>query len=253
MLSDIHIPVEVDEQAFKFALQIIRYVEPDRVELLGDIADMHGLGTWAKPPSDEGKIQEEIDEVKFGLGRIRYAAGDAKITFIEGNHEDRMRRYLQDKGSKLFGLDVLRMDNLLDLQHYDITFNDGPYRLGGLWFLHGHEIKAGGVNPARMALQKLNDSVIFGHVHKFSIAHKHGMNGKNYFGYSNGCLTGYNPGYTTSPDWCQGFSIVDFTKSGLFQVQQVVIWRQKNKMMAIVDGEEHHMVESRARRKRSGI
>ena len=241
VISDVHVPSEVDMGTYMFILNVIESLKPDRVEILGDYGDLMGLSRFAKAPTEVGVLQDDLDAIYDALLQLRVRAPDAHIKFINGNHDDRVRRYLQEQAPGLFGINALTTQSLYRLDELEIEYGEGQYRVGKLWMLHGHEIKVnGGTNPARSAMLKINDSAIFGHVHKFSVSHKQSFTGKNFFVYSNACIADLNPSYLTMPDWVQGFSVIDFSESGLFQVQQVQVWKEDDgTRLCFVDGKPY--------------
>ena len=239
-LSDAHIPVEMDQAAWDFTLTLLGIIKPTGVLLNGDMADVHGLSTHSKAPRDVGVLQAELDSFDTEIERLAEAVPGSWIKATLGNHEERLGRYLLQKAPELYGLNALSYGNMLPYKKYGIELVKTPYRIGKLFFVHGHELKiSGGINPAKMLADKVNDSAMMGHVHRFSQYHKTSLSGKLFRTYSNGCLCTLNPSYLETPNWAQGFSIVDFVPGGMFQVQQVIFWRSLGGIETVIDGSMH--------------
>jgi UDP-2,3-diacylglucosamine pyrophosphatase LpxH len=94
ILSDIHFPFE-DKQVVRVVLNFIANYKPSHVFLNGDIIDFMAISHFDKDPKRLLKLQEEIDTVYEFLRHLREITGaDTNIIYIEGNHENRLQRYL---------------------------------------------------------------------------------------------------------------------------------------------------------------
>lgn len=238
-ISDVHFGEDEDRRAWAFTLDILKDIQPDLVFLGGDIVDCGPLSSYTKEPDKAGAFQEELDHAFSQLLELRTALPRVEIMYLLGNHEDRLRRMILNHAPGLFGLRNLGWDHILNLDELQIQLlpEGEPYKIGHLNHLHGHELKGGGqVSPAHMQLQKINDSVIMGHFHQFSVAHKTGLSGKYYIGLSNGCLSTLKPDYVFNPKWRQGITVLDYAKSGLFAYQQVIYWEKGKHLLTFVDG-----------------
>lgn len=93
----------VEEKLFQAQLEHIRDAQPDLVVILGDLDNFDIISRWQHkvlarmtPFEIYKAIRKEIDIGKSHRGRIREAAGDALVIEVEGNHGDRLRKYLSD-------------------------------------------------------------------------------------------------------------------------------------------------------------
>jgi UDP-2,3-diacylglucosamine pyrophosphatase LpxH len=248
-LSDIHFGHEENIRAWRFAVQLCAELNLDEVFLGGDVFDQVSVGTWSKEPEMENTLQEELDGGFQELKYLRKRLPDATMEFLPGNHESRLRRFLINKAKPLAGLRALDYDNLYRLGELDIECHpEGrPVQKGHLYLAHGHEFPTGTASPAHRALKAVGNNILFGHVHRFSQAFTTCLDGRTIGAWSNGCLASLSPGFSLCPEWCLGFSVVDFTKGGYFNVTQVRIWEEveTGKYMTIIDG-------NAKREKRSG-
>lgn len=230
ILSDIHAPYH-DERALVSALRYIQKCSPTLIILNGDIADCFAVSFWEKDPRKRD-FAGELKIVKIILTSIRCSFPNARIIFKSGNHEERLIRYMMVKAPELLDLEVLSLRELLDLPALEIELvqEKRPIRLGKLNVIHGHEFRfaiAGPVNPARGFYNKAKAHCIGGHLHQTSQHSEKNLNQNVISTWSTGCLCDLHPDYTPLNQWNHGFAMVDVTKNGIFQVNN----------MRIVDGE----------------
>ena len=238
-LSDCHFGADMDLKAFGFAVKILEEIQPDRIFLGGDIWDHSAVSKYRKNPDKVVCLQKEIETGIEQLASLVDACPTALVQLTRGNHEARLPNFLLDTAKALYGLEVFNPRTLYGLDDLGIEYIEkAPYKVGHLYLLHGDQVNTSGINPAKKALDDVNSSVLFGHVHKFSESGKTQLNGRQIGAWSNGCLCTLSPGYTLQPDWQQGFSIVDFTARGYFNVTQVRFWwdRKLRALQAFVDG-----------------
>lgn len=242
-LSDIHLGDEQDLRAYHFALSLLKPLAVDKVFLGGDIFDQTSISSYGKTLEAESRLQKELDDGFNQLSLLRQKLPAASIYFLPGNHENRLRRYLQGRARALQKLRVLEYDSLYRLDELDIIFcpERQPVKFGHIYMAHGHEFSSGGRNPAFTALTDVNSNVIFGHVHRPSVACKTELSGRGLVAYSNPCLSTLNPSFRLATGWAQGFSVIDVTARGYFSVTQILFWRDEEtgKISTIVDGKLH--------------
>jgi UDP-2,3-diacylglucosamine pyrophosphatase LpxH len=236
--SDVHFPFE-DKRAWALTLKILRRLQPDLVWIGGDFVDFYATSRWDTKPARRLRLQEEIDAGVAGLKQIRKAVGkDARIVWQQGNHEERLVKYLWSRSPELSVLRALSFDELFSLRDVQVEFIS-DYRaqaVGALWHLHGDKAPGGSVNPARTKMAKIHDNIIFGHHHRFQVEYQRDLNGVVRGSFANGCLCGLQPEYDPFNDWSQGISVIHYAKGGVFHVDQVVYMDHKGKYMAMVDG-----------------
>lgn len=242
-ISDVHFGVQEDMKAWEFTLSILKTLCADEVILGGDIFDHEALGKYRKKPQAICGLQAEITHGVEQLTLLRKALPCAKFTYYRGNHERRLDTYLLEIAAPLYALKVLDARYLYQLDKWDCDYipETRPFKRGHLWIAHGDEFATGSTNPAMKALDDLNSNILFGHVHRVSTASKQQLNRRRISAWSNSCLCKLDPSYNLNPNWTQGFTIVDFTKSGYFSVTPVTYWYnpQYKRLQTIVEGVEH--------------
>jgi hypothetical protein len=206
-------------------LNVVKGLQPDTIFLGGDIIDMYPVSHWDRDPHRKLELQNDIDYTVIQLQKFRDAAPKAKILFKEGNHETRLTRYLHSKAEELSVLDALKVENLLRLDELDIEFvpNSKRYQIGKLWHLHGNEVRASGINVARTLYLRFNANIIFGHFHKMGAYFGRRYGEQSQGAWANGCLCDLDVEYDHFPQWQQGFSVIEYSKTGAFQVEQIPI------------------------------
>src|SRR5262245_1392688 len=92
-LPDPHAPYE-DGDAVRTALAFLREFKPHAVFLLGDVIDFYQLSSFDKDPERRFKLWDDITAAVMFLDKVRKAAPDVPMWYIQGNHEFRLQRYL---------------------------------------------------------------------------------------------------------------------------------------------------------------
>lgn len=222
VLSDLHIPYQ-DEQAVGMALEFLRRERPGTIHLLGDIADFYDVSRYDRDPQRKENFQDELDGVECFLAQLRRLAPGADILYSEGNHENRLQRFLWSQARPLASLRSLRLPSILRLTEHGVRWHDArhPYKRGHLLFTHGEIVRKHSAYTAKANYDRFGCSVIAGHTHRIG-AYLHRTFEADYGSWENGCLCRLNPEYLVNPDWQQGFSIV-WRHGKRFSVEQVLI------------------------------
>ena len=123
--SDLH-DVEIDRFYLRTLIEGCRLVQPDIINLGGDIFDLPEFGKYSVDPRE----WDVVGRIKFVhehiLKPLREACPNAQIDFVEGNHEFRLLRHLADATpalkallSDLLGLTVPK---LLGLDQFEVNY-----------------------------------------------------------------------------------------------------------------------------------
>lgn len=240
-LADLHIPYH-DPDIVSAVLKYAKDINPDYVVYLGDLIDFYQISKWVKNP-EEYTVDEELFAVREFLYEAKDLFGDAEYYYVEGNHEDRLRRFLFSKVPELSNLRSLQLasKDMLDLDNLDIEYiqthewmatHKEPFKLGKLYHIHGHELtgSSNAIHIARNTLMKTLDNTIIGHHHTVQHHEEHGLGKEKLIGaWSVGCLCDLYPDYMPINRWINGFAEVHYTNDGRFRVINHSIYK--------VDGE----------------
>lgn len=213
VINDLHVPFQ-DKRVLGQVLRFIREVQPDTVILNGDILDAYSLSTFVKSSKRRVTLADEINAAKTVLKDIREAAPNAVVHFTEGNHETRLRRYLDSNSPALATLPCLRWESLLGLDDLGIQWHgtEGFKLNRSFLVLHGDRVSKHAGATARMEFERHLVSGISGHTHR---AGRHDVVGhsKDFHWVENGCLCELNPEYISGkPNWQQAISLVEYNR-----------------------------------------
>lgn len=241
-LSDIHFPSH-DPKAWQLTLKILPVLNLDTIHLGGDIIDFLPVSRFPAHPRKKLDLRTEVEVARKELLRLRKLFPNAKFEFREGNHEWRIAKYLYNRAPELVELDALTVPELLRFSKLEACWipQDKRHRVGKLNFLHGHEIAAGYTYPARNLYLKVGANVICGHYHRFDRYIHRLFDGETHGVWVNGTLQTLTPEYSIHPQWTQGISVIEFTKSGLFHIDQILYFARGTKLNVVVGGKVYEV------------
>ena len=226
-----------DRRACELAVQAAQLTRPDVIVMLGDMADLAPWSTkYTRDPATKQTTAPTIRELHWWLARLRMAAPAARIIYMAGNHEDRIRKAQMEKLDESMGLtpadepldapDVLDIRRLLALDALDIEYGghyDSPVWLwDSVEITHGTTARSGGgATVGSKAKAGGGYHSVFGHVHRCELASRttytpHGPQVATIM--SPGCLCRVDadspvPGVKAPKDWQQGlgWGVLDST------------------------------------------
>jgi predicted phosphodiesterase len=216
VVSDIHVPYQSDK-AVALVKAYAKDYKPQHFVVNGDLVDFYGLSRFDKSPERKHSVNDELVEARKLLKEFRGIVGPkAKMYFVEGNHEQRLQRYLS-RNPELADLPELKVDKLLHLKEADVKYVkvDGDYwaedtghvKFGDVVVLHG-DSRLNGASTSRNAgysamntMKTMGSSVVMGHVHRLATVYSRSAH-KDTVGMEGGCLCKI-PG---NANWQQGFS-----------------------------------------------
>ncbi len=242
IVPDIQYPW-VDEAAERAVMGFIADTKPQQVIQVGDFADAYLASSYLKKeePDERPGPGEEVMLIREKAKEWRSLAPRAKWFIIEGNHEQRIRRYLERQAPELRHLPEFAPENFFGFADAGWTYV-GPYGAGmwvglpgGVWVTHGNLArKWSGYSARGHVMEQYGHSVIHGHTHRLgSFYHTNrSIDGAERVvaGFEVGCLCDLSstPGSTPVRDWQHGFaSVYTSTTSPRFQVD----------LIPIIDGE----------------
>jgi predicted phosphodiesterase len=233
LFYDIHQPYH-NRAVYDIAMGYAKAWEPDEIYIGGDFVDFKDISTWKDDPL-RMPFKDEVAFVKNNLHSMRETFPDAKIIYIEGNHENRLSRYMWSKAPEFCGLPELAFEKLMDLESIGIQYysnvdrlnmNFPPVRIGKLYVLHGHEIMLGSgtVNLARTMYLKTHVNVIFGHHHQSQNYIFKKLDGTYEGSWAVGCLCNLSEQYQPMNNWINGFCTIKYNpQTGYFKVRNKLI------------------------------
>lgn len=222
VLSDIHAPYH-DRTTLELAVGEARRRGAVGVILNGDTLDSHEVSRHDRDPSAPRYV-EEVEVVKRLLAWLRGQLPRAELVAKEGNHEERLQRYIVGRAPALFGLEGIDLPSLLKLRDVGCEWvgDRRPVALGKLNVIHGHEYPGGAaspVNPARGLYLKARSVALCGHHHQTSEHHARDIRGQAEAAWSVGCACFLHPAYMPLNNWNLGFALVEVASDGTFRVE----------------------------------
>lgn len=232
VLPDLHVPYE-DARTLEAVYKYIQDVKPSWVVQLGDFMDFDCISSHntGKLRIIEGKrIDKDYKHGNTLLDNLRCAARSARNTILEGNHDERVQRYI-DQHPETEGM--LEVPLGLDLASRDIEWvpfwsnKRAIKRIGHAAFIHGLYCND---HHAKRHVQDFGESIFYGHTHDFQCYSKvmQGDN-KTYVGQSLGCLCKYEQQYLQGrpTKWQQGFAHFVMRDKGFYTYYPIMIFEHK--------------------------
>lgn len=213
MCSDVHFPKH-DKRALDMWMDILRYLKPQAVDLLGDIDDAEETSRWAKGTSVEG-FSLNLD----GIGLTRQFLSDinkivpkADKHFHDGNHGwHRHKKWLDQNAPQTLLDEVYTPEVLYESSKSGFAwheYEDGPvHRFGDVYAHHGDSTSKHSGESVRNDCLNWGVSVVRGHSHRLGRWEQtYPIDGRSIRGFEGGHLCDSTQmKYDRSPNWQQGF------------------------------------------------
>lgn len=208
MAGDVHVPYH-DQDALEIFIEYAAQVGAKTLGMWGDWLDFYMLSRFMKDPRKRS-LNAEIELFNSILDEIKKALPDTKLIFKMGNHEFRLNSYLMNNAPALYGLEEIKLENLLRLHDRGIDYVDHMQvaRFRHLNIIHGHEYVfaiSNPVNPARGLYNRAKKNAICFHHHQSSEHTETDITGDVTTCWSAGCLCNLRPDYLPLNKWNHGF------------------------------------------------
>jgi len=219
-LPDQHHPYH-DQRSIDIAFEVFAYVGGNALgnEVInyGDRGELSSCTTHPQEPDLVRKLTDDVRCVTDACIYEQKAFPLCKHVYVEGNHEDRFRRYLRDKAPELWGITELHKLIGIDKQenwHWIPYDHKQKYNPLGTEIYIKHEPEG---SSAKAALANAGVSHLYGHVHRNDMATKMRLDGQRIYAGSPGCMIDlehktFNYQKKNS-QWGQGFHIIYLDES----------------------------------------
>lgn len=252
--TDAHVEPDTDLKRFSKLGQWIVQTKPDVIVQGGDFCSFSSLSAWDKDKRKEMEGKRFTEDIKWThkaihamfmplylLQKKQRANKEKlyrpKLVWIEGNHEDWVRQYI-DRHPSMEGIlnlqKAIELPNLfseVDYVPYNSTNDWGVRHIDGVAFCHAPRNRGGIISSkylsSRALAENFDGSVIFGHNHRFTVdtIARMGSNGKlkKHMAVSGGCFTEEKPQYTAmNPnDWWPGILFMGVNKGQILNMSAV--------------------------------
>ena len=219
-LSDFHVPFH-DVDAVNSAVRMVKALSPDRVVLNGDIADFFQLSRFNTAKERMDSLQAEIDEANQIRKRIRHAAPNAILDEVDGNHDSRIRTYVEVNAGALSSLRALEPSSLFKYKDLEVNWHPGcGFRLRDDFIVkHGTLVRGEAGATAKAEFMASWLSGISGHTHRLATYRKSGYSPRQWT--EQGCLCRLDPDYIVgAPNWSVGCAVIELSANA-FTVHEV--------------------------------
>lgn len=219
VIPDIHAPNE-DTRSLSALEKYMAEELWDEVIYLGDFMDFDCISHHNRDNlrAVSGKtIWKDYDHAVEILDRHQKLCPKAKFVLIEGNHDERIERYI-DANPQLEGMVEVELGlELIKRKIKWVRFwtKGEIYRLGKASFIHGAYTNQ---YHAKKHLDNYDASVFYGHVHSVQSFSKVQRKGKPMIAQSLGCLCKLDQGYMRGrpSNWVHAFGVIHFRDGGEF-------------------------------------
>jgi predicted phosphodiesterase len=237
----------MDRDAVEAFLTDLKKWDPDEIVLLGDIVECGGFlaahHTLGYVAQTEYSWQDDIACGNWFLDRVMEAAPRAEIHYLEGNHEDRVERWVVDQTMRHnrdaeFLRSMLAPDKLMRLEERGIKFYrrgektcptlpPGWLKLGKVFFVH--ELGSG-KNAASSAVGRTGGNVVYAHTHQEDTSSLVLPGVGLVKAFNPGCLCLRQPlwRHSNPTGWSHGYGVQFVASSGEFLHLNIPIWEGRS-------------------------
>lgn len=210
-IPDVHAPHE-DKHAIRAILDMLRYEQPTGVFQSGDLLDTKAPARWSKGRAEEyvSSMRNEVDSGIRFWDNLRRAVPNATLTWVSGNHEDRLRNYVNTYAPAIADI-MPDMAELMKLGDFGVNVAPKPWdAFPGVRVIHGKLLDSTAGFSARKEVERHGMSIIQSHTHRLGLWFK--TTDKTRFGLEAGHLCDIaQASYLDFPEvanWQQGFGYV---------------------------------------------
>jgi len=249
--NDFQVPFH-DPKALILLELFLKRERPEWLILAGDFQDFWEISSFDTAPHSGKRLLQEIELGTNILKGFRRTLPQARITWLEGNHEFRLRRYLMKHARELYDLPALTVPELFGLKDLRIEyvacdqraskFTGTHVQVGNLYVGHFEIVAKHGGYAAKQLVEDKGVSLLQSHTHRFGAHARTGLDGRLVLGVENFSMCSRRQSYTTNPNWQQGFSAVYLEpSSGRFQWYPILldgyrfVWKEREYSLAGVN------------------
>lgn len=244
---DAHYPFH-DKRATELVYRVAERTRPDVLVILGDHWDFWAISDHRKDPLRKNNMEAEIRSGDEAL-RIYEKLGFKRLIFCEGNHEQRLSRYVADHASDALRalapaglLQTRTVAEALDLKRRGwewIPYKDYG-RIGRLHFTH--DVERAGKTAHEHAQADFETSSVIGHTHRLSMMVRGNYHGQWHTGAMLGWLgdwrqIDYRHQMKVRREWPLGFGMAYIEKdTDITHLNPVLIHSERKRYRALVEG-----------------
>lgn len=196
VIGDAHVDELQDLKRFDALGNYIAIHQPDIIVLMGDFLSLNCLSEWDRNKRKTMELKRysseieagniALDMLEYGIYKVNKARKKLKTKsytprkiYIEGNHENRLPRYL-DYDPVFLGTVSIYQDLNLEDRGWEWVAYKASIEINGVSFTHipisGNGKAISNPNVAQKALKLYHNSVVFAHTHTLDTAGEHRHN-----------------------------------------------------------------------------
>lgn len=222
VISDLHIPYHNAEVIKDFVAYAKKKHGAEHVLFNGDFADCHAVSRWEDDPRKRD-FPGELEANRQALAWFREKFPGGELVFKQGNHEERLERFMWSNAPQFLGIKEFELSSLFRFADFGVTEvkDKIPVKAGDLFIIHGHEYRfavQNPVNPARGLFLRAKTSALCGHFHQPSGHSASRLGDERISCWSTGCACDLHPDYMRLNEWSHGAAVVECEASGDFVV-----------------------------------
>lgn len=224
-----------DTGALAAFLGDLERIKPREIVMLGDHIDCGGFlaqhQTLGYVAEGDYCFEDDVGAGNVLLDQIQLTAPNARIDYLEGNHEHRIERWIATqtlrngkdaKGlSKRFSVPIVlhleqrRIDYFSTGEYYDGLAIPGAIKRGKGCYVHGISHAD---NAAKVHLSEFGCCVVFAHIHRKQSYSKTTVHAGDIAAWCDGCLCQRRPYYMhpRKTNWQHGYGLEMAWESGEF-------------------------------------
>lgn len=230
----------IDVPARDACVRDVRAVKPREIVLLGDHLDCGGtFNSHQRNYTHEmtESYEDDVAACNSFLDALQRAAPDARVFYLEGNHEQHVERWaarvFQSHKDAVGYVERCGPEAVLSLKKRGIRYYKrsemyhglsvpGVIKLGRCHFVHGMSHSR---HAAAVHLSRAGDNIVFGHVHRVQGVNERTLSSSGFGAWCPGTLAKLQPLYQhTSPtSWGHGYGLQFVSGSGRFMHLNVPI------------------------------
>lgn len=235
-----------DPALWEVTCQLAQDVEPEQIVWAGDMIDFPQLSSFKFDPHKTGKAKEDVEGFHVELREPLLNAAAKGVGYkpdeiwLDGNHEHRYTRYMEENSNALEEADPVRFLELQDVdKYYPYGTRIGHKIVPELAVVHGWRVTKSALKEHVLAM---DCSVIHGHTHRIS-QYRTTTAARDLAGFEVGHMSDYRkvPGHhgKGKPDWQQvAGTVVRHSRQGeSFNVEVAEVFGRNNDRVIFGDRE----------------
>ena len=224
ILPDIHTKLAISKE-YKVVKKYIAANNPDEIVILGDFMEVEAFSAWDSKKRMLMEGRRYAKEVAFANKELDFLQKHCKkITFIEGNHENRVERYIEEN-PELDG--IINIPIVLKLKERGIEwFTEGEfYKISKMYFTHGISTTQA---HAKATMMKIGANICYGHTHRYDTYMMNMELQTPHTAYGLGCLCNKKPYWARNKmmGWINQFAVMEY-KGDIFNLYPITIIKGK--------------------------